>query len=331
MSPDEIATADQQTDDSRNKLGVPTTLNSTHPSDFNNIKPFNFRIYSHNVKNAGNHDLVPGELDWTERLVPLTASMRFNTMAENSIITLQEVYAFQMQDILTRLNHQEPDKWTYYARGRIDGDEMGEFVPILWQDLEWELVYSDTMWLNEQDPRSSLQGWDAVYSRIVSFVTLRHRKTKNYINVFNSHFDHIGVEAQIGSAELILKKMSELNKWPSFLCGDLNFEPNLEPYKKLTKQLVSSSELDGYKHGHSHSSVTGFKGEVLLDGGQNIDYIFAPKYANTNDAESTGDLEPKNVDLRLYQFGMLHSKFNGRYMSDHRPIVADYIVRGTRQ
>lgn len=342
MSPDEVeASVEQIEETTKSKLGVPVfgefepvTIEQPPiphiPTDFKNIKPLNFRIYSHNIKNGGDHELLPGEQEWTARLVPLAASMRFNTLVQNSIITLQEVYKYQMLDIMNELNRHEPGKWEYYGRGRIDGDEIGEFVPILWKAKEWGLVYSDTIWLNEKDPRTSVQGWDAVYVRIASFVTLKHKETNTYLNVFNSHFDHIGVEAQLGSTELILDKMKEINQWPSFFCGDLNLEPNLKPHKKLTSELVSSVELvtPYNRYGHSWSSVTGFQGQVLKEGGQNIDYIFAPKYAQSIDKETecSGNLVFDNIDLRLYQYGMLHSKFNGRYISDHRPIVADYVM-----
>lgn len=350
MSPDAIeASGEEQIEETTiNKLGVPTseqfepvTIQQPSiphiPTDFKNIKPFGFRIYSHNIKNGGNHELLSGEQEWSQRLIPLVASIRFNTLVEDSIITLQEAYKYQVLDILKELNRHEPGKWKYYGRGRIDGDEIGEFVPIFWKTNEWELIYSDTMWLNEKDPRSSLEGWDALYLRISSFITLKHKKTKNYLNIFNSHFDHIGVESQIGSSELILNKIKELNRWPSFLCGDLNLEPNSKPFKKLSQKMISSNELTTpfNKYGHSWSSVTGFEGEVLKKGGQNIDHIFAPKYATSIDKNpecnnynnNNGDqLIFDNINLQLYQFGMLHSKFNGRYMSDHRPIVADYVM-----
>lgn len=77
------------------------------------------------MKNGGYHSLVPGEQSWSDRLIPLVASIKFNTFADNSIVTLQEVYKFQMLDILKELNRHEPDKWEYYGKGRIDGEEIG--------------------------------------------------------------------------------------------------------------------------------------------------------------------------------------------------------------
>ena len=54
-----------------------------------------------------------------------------------------------------------------------------------------------------------------------------------------------------------------------------NIEPNLDPYKVLNNYLLNTANLATpfNKFGHFKSTVTGFEGEVLLDGGQNIDYI----------------------------------------------------------
>ncbi|KAG7665057.1 uncharacterized protein J8A68_001366 [[Candida] subhashii] len=294
------------------------------------IEPLRFRIYSHNIKNGGNHILVPGEQEWKARVRPIASSIRFHAQ-ENTIITLQEVYKYQMLDLLKELNEMQENEWEYYGVGRIDGNELGEFVPIIYRPKEWELVYSDTMWLNERNPRMSVEGWDATYLRIVSYVTLRHRESNNYINIFNTHFDHIGTNSQIGSANLIFQRITEINDWPSFVVGDLNSEPKHDAYKFFKQHMTDASRLTTpfNKYGHSKSSYTGFEGEVLMEGGKTIDYIFAPKYSLKIDEKSTCDsLNPNSaankIDLRLEKWAMLHSKFDGAYISDHRPLVADF-------
>lgn len=304
------------------------------------IQPMDFRIYSHNIKNGGHDVLVPGEEAWADRFAKIAASIRFNTGA-NSIVTLQECYKFQLDDLLGDLNRFSPNdspEWLAYGAGRIDGKEEGEYVPILYRTADWELALGDTIWLNEKDPQSSLAGWDAKYARIVSYVTLKNKKTGNFINVFNTHFDHFGTMARVGSAQLIASKMDKINGWPSFLSGDLNAEPSDKSYRLLASKYHDLAKLATVynSYGHLKLTVTGFGGEMLLGKGQNIDYIFAPKYAikitqkpdcdGYYDKEKEKKKDPAAVHLylQLRQFGMLHSKFNGLYMSDHRPIVADY-------
>lgn len=308
------------------------------PEDFSSseITPFAFRIYSHNVRNGGREALDPGEESWLKRYRKITGSIKFNAQM-NTVVALQEVYKFQLDDIMRDLNRYsspEDPEWEAYGVGRIDGNEVGEYVPIIFKTSEWELVFSDTIWLNEENTRMALEGWDAQYLRIVSFVTLKHT-SGNYINVFNTHFDHVGEESKQGLAHIILNRMDGINQWPSFLCGDLNTEPNEKAYHIISERYSNLAKLTTAfnKYGHSRSTVTGFEGEVLLSGGQNIDYIFAPKYTaklgETVLCDKLKDLSPAEqyLDLRLNSFGMLHSKFNGLYMSDHRPIVADFGLR----
>mmetsp|Transcript_4422 Transcript_4422/g.4881 ORF Transcript_4422/g.4881 Transcript_4422/m.4881 type:complete len:614 (+) Transcript_4422:161-2002(+) len=307
------------------------------PEKFDEIQPLNFRVYSHNVKNGGHDILVSGERTWAERVNEIASSIAFNAR-HDAIVALQEVYKFQLDNLLSELNRYSPQnqpEWAAYGAGRIDGRNIGEYVPVLYKTSEWELVFSDTMWLNEKNPRTSLEGWDAKYLRICSYVTLKHKRTENYFNVFNTHFDHVGELSRIGSASMIVQKMNEINKWPSIFCGDLNAEPTERTYQLIVEDYKDVSRLTTAfnRYGHSKSSVTGFGGEVLLQGGQNIDYIFAPGYTtkinqeDVCDAQSRPEDSPEaNLSLKLQAFAMLHSKFNGAYMSDHRPLVADFIL-----
>ena len=291
------------------------------------IKPLKFRIYSHNVKNGGHSNLVPGELQWKDRYQRIAASIKFNAQ-ENTIVALQEVYKFMLDDILFELNRYG-DEWKAYGAGRIDGEETGEFVPVIYRSKEWEVINQNTLWLNEKDEQRALEGWDAKYLRIVSYVTLCHRETNNFINIFNTHFDHEGSKARLASAKQILKHMTKINAWPSFLCGDLNSEPQEEPYEALSQYLEDLAGLvTKYNHyGHVKSSVTGFEGQVLETGGQNIDYIFAPKYTSKASTKCSKSQSQLPIHLSLLGYGMLHSKYEGTYMSDHRPIVGDFFLQ----
>lgn len=327
-----------------NGFDIPDVPATIEDKDFANVPSFftdkkienlKFRIYSHNVKNGGHQDLVEGEEPWADRFHKITSSIKLNSMV-NTVVTLQEVYRFQLDDIMADLNRFSPSdkpEWSFYGQGRIDGKDTGEFVPIIYKNDEWELVFSDTLWLNEKDPRTALEGWDAKYLRIVSMATLKHRNTGNYINIFNAHFDHVGEIARIGSAQLISKQMAQINEWPSFLMGDLNTPVTENAYTLLTDKLKDLSSLTTpFNHyGHSKSTITGFEGQYLANGGECIDYIFAPKYATKIDQKPNCNSKDesnasKYLSLKLHGFGLMHSKFDGLYMSDHRPLVADYVL-----
>lgn len=295
-------------------------------------KALKFRIYTHNVKNGGHDDLVEGEQPWESRLSQIVSSIRFNSQM-NTIVTLQEVYKFQLDDIMKSLNEYsevESSAWKSCGTGRINGDSIGEYVPILYKDSEWDLVFSDTVWLNEKDERVAYVGWDAAYLRIVTYVTLRHKETGYHLNIFNSHFDHVGPVSRIGSAKIITDKMKEINDWPSIFCGDLNSDPQDDAYGFLIRKYEDAANLvtGPSWYGHSGTTVTGFNGDVIRNGGQNIDHIFVPKDSIkvSDNLECTDSETSSKTRLRLLDFGLLHSKFGGAYMSDHRPLVADMLL-----
>ncbi|KAK6199431.1 Endonuclease/exonuclease/phosphatase [Scheffersomyces amazonensis] len=275
------------------------------------LKPFSFRIYSHNVRNGGHKVLDKGEDSWENRFRSITASIKFNCQS-NCVVALQEVYKFQLNDIMDDLNRYEPNSWAYYGVGRIDGKDIGEFVPIIYKTNEFVPVYTDSFWLNERNPRISRVGWDAQYPRIVSYGTFKHKLSQNYINVFNTHFDQVGDVAKLGSAKLVIDRMNEINDWPSFLAIDLNAEwvhksfKHIQTYYTDSKQLATPFNM----YGHEKSSVTGFEGQILIDGGRNIDYIFAPKYAiKADDKETCDKINPyeasNKISLRLDAWAML--------------------------
>lgn len=287
-----------------------------------------FRIYSHNIKNGGDHKLELGEPVWETRKTMVVASIRAH-YAPNMIIALQEAQRFQMDDILHGLNLiEEPgSQWKAYGNGRIDGKLMGEHVPLLIKEDEYEVVYDDTFWLNEKNSRRPLVGWDAKYPRSATYVTIKHKQSGTYFNIFNAHFDHKGLQARVESVQLLMDKMANVNEWPSFLCGDFNAKPNEECYKSISKLYTDVHSItSSYNwYGHPDYSVTGFRGNYLKDA-KRIDYIFAPKHT----IKALESLCLDSVDgylLQLRGYGMLHSKFGGVYMSDHRPIMADFIMK----
>lgn len=288
---------------------------------------FPVRIYSHNIKNGGAHKLVLGEPVWEKRKDLLVLSIRAH-LVPNTVIALQEAQKFQLDDIMTYLNsvEEEANKWVAYGGGRIDGRDEGEHVPILVRKNEFQVVFHDTFWLNEKDQRLPYKGWDAKYPRIATSVTLKHKESGAYLNLFNTHFDHKGEEARKGSSELLKNKMDEINQWPSFLVGDLNAKPGNEGLAVFDQGYVDAHTLaSAYNwYGHPDWSVTGFRGNYLKDA-KRIDYIWAP--ARTVKLSDKLCQDQKTTSLQLRGYGLLHSKFGGIYMSDHRPLMADFQLK----
>ncbi|ODV65114.1 hypothetical protein HYPBUDRAFT_158675 [Hyphopichia burtonii NRRL Y-1933] len=304
----------------------------------NLVDPLNLRIYTNNIrfdnKNRDSH-----EKPWSKRKQLITSSIAFNTRPGNAnVVCLQEVLHNQLEDILFNLNHGNEGEWTYYGVGRSDGLTRGEYAPILFKDQEWSVIENRTFWLSET-PDVPSRGWDAALERIVTMVTLQSRVNPLIkINFFNTHYDHKGIEARRKSSLLIIDRMTNYNDYPSFLCGDFNTQPTDEPYHILKEHGFKDSRtladsLNSYGH---WSTFTGF--DKHHEDNTIIDYIWAPYFAKNGNKPVSHELNSDIADINYYNvnlhqqynivikaFGILHSYFDF-YMSDHRPVVADYIV-----
>ncbi|GBL52455.1 hypothetical protein CAJCM15448_47290 [Candidozyma auris] len=274
------------------------------PVVFANDINMKVRLYTNNIR-YDNKNLVPGEHAWKEREPLVSESIRFHTQAGPSVVCLQEVLHNQLEDILKDLNSGNDGQWDYYGVGRTDGKQAGEYAPILFKTADWKAVDKKTYWLSPT-PDTPSKGWDAALERIVTTVVLESKHEGGQkVKVLNTHFDHKGVEARRQSAKLIMSKM-EQGPEPAFLCGDFNTEPTDEPYKLLTEGGFKDSRIQGVGYGYK-STFTDFNHDK--EANTIIDYIWADHKSHWQ----TYGVVPNYFDF---------------YMSDHRPVIADYTIGG---
>ena len=128
--------------------------------------------------------------------------------------------------------------YDYVGVGRDDGKTRGEYAAIFYRPDRLKLLGDDTFWLSETPQRISV-GWDASMERICTYAFFMDKQTGISFLVFNTHFDHIGKIARQKSAQLILKKINELNKdgWPVIVMGDFNLNDQSQPIQLLSSQL----------------------------------------------------------------------------------------------
>jgi len=264
--------------------------------------PMKLRLYTNNIR-YDNRNIGQDEHYWEERQPLVSESIRFHTQSGASVVCLQEVLYNQLNDILGNLNgHSDAKIWGYYGIGREDGKTKGEFSPIFFKNADWELVSSKTYWLSQTPDKPSI-GWDAVLERIVTEVILKSKDTGKKVKVLNTHFDHRGVTARRELVKLIMSKM-ELGPEPAFLCGDFNTQPTDEPYQILKDSGFTDSRIQGEIYGYN-TTFSGFNHNH--EDNTIIDYIWA---GNGTNWQSYG-VVPNYFDI---------------YMSDHRPVIADYLI-----
>ncbi|MBU1369502.1 MAG: endonuclease/exonuclease/phosphatase family protein [Bacteroidetes bacterium] len=213
-------------------------------------------------------------------------------------IGLQEVTKNQLDYLNLELHD-----YAFIGVGRDDGLEAGEFSPILYDTSRVIMLSNNTFWLSES-PDSVSVGWDAMLPRICTYGLFMLKANKQQLFVFNTHFDHIGEEARQKSAELILRKISEVNQenMAVVLLGDLNRRPDTK-----TIQLINNELIDGFKFADEASlkkpgTYNGFDLKSELK--NRIDYVFV-----------------KNIKVSALKHGRQKSS-EGRWLSDHLPVIA---------
>jgi len=240
---------------------------------------------------------------WPHRKDFVASMFRFH---QNDLVGTQEGLINQLEDLDEMLS-----EFTWVGVGRDAGDERGEFCAIYYRTDRFNLIEDGTFWLSETPDEPGSQGWDAALPRIVTWARLFDKKNDQAFIVFNTHFDHRGEEARRQSSKLILEKIGELaGEDPVIVMGDLNAVEEQDPYKILAEAVRGPFEIelfDGFYHskfGH-HGPTSTWNAFERIYPDRRIDYIFA------------------DPNFRIIQHGILADIRDGRFPSDHLPVVAD--------
>jgi endonuclease/exonuclease/phosphatase family metal-dependent hydrolase len=246
-------------------------------------------LMSYNVKYANEND---GENSWSKRKSHLTNQLRYY---EPDIFGVQEALVSQLTHFENELNG-----YKYVGVGR-DGKKAGEFSAIFYDASQFEVLHEDTFWLSET-PNEISQGWDAAYKRICTYAKFQEKESGKIFWVFNTHFDHVGEQARINSAQLVWDKISALNTTdlPVFLMGDFNLEPNTAPIKFLAEKMQDSKKLAQVSFG-PEGTFNGYKFNQSVT--RRIDYIFV------------------NEGIKVSKYAVLSDSKDLKYPSDHLPVI----------
>lgn len=255
------------------------------------------KLMSYNIRLDLKSD---GENWWEKRKDKVAGLMNYY---EADFIGLQEVVHNQ----LLYLRDSLPG-YAYVGVGRDDGKEAGEYSCIFYKKDKYTLVQQSTFWLSPT-PDVPSKGWDAALNRVCTYGLFKNNKTKQLFWVFNTHFDHMGKQARLESARLIVKKISELNKknYPVLVSGDFNSRPEDEPSKYMMANMQNSRSISKLVYG-TVDTWNAFKFKEKPDGC--IDYIFV-----SNDERIT-----------VSKFATITDSYDMKYPSDHFPVLATIMI-----
>lgn len=219
------------------------------------------------------------------------------------IVGMQEVLYNQMEDLKCRL-----PEFASIGVGRDDGKMLGEYAPIFYNTVRFEVIDSNTFWLSQDPERVGFIGWDGACTRIATWAKFRDRKTNTLFLFINTHFDHVGTEARRNGALLIIKQIKNIADYlPVILTGDFNVSYQSEAYKTLT--------TNDYVLKDAHKVAKEAKGPIYTfhDFGrlseekrEKIDFIFV-----------SSPIEVLKSEI------VQESKELAEYLSDHNPQIID--------
>lgn len=183
-----------------------------------------FKVMTYNIRYDTPHDSVN---QWSNRKHKVVALLKNYTP---DIFGVQEALYNQVSDIQKNLSD-----YSYIGVGRDDGKKKGEFTAIFFRTDRFTLLQQNTFWLSEKPNQPGSKSWDAAITRIATWAMLEDKQNKQRFLFINTHFDHIGEEARLRSAELLKAKASELAPdVPVVITGDFNCSREEAPYHALT-------------------------------------------------------------------------------------------------
>ena len=179
-----------------------------------------------------------------------------------------------------------------------DGSYLSESCPIFYNTQRFTLTDKGSFWLSETPERSS-RSWGAAFPRVCSYIILRETATDKPLVVFNTHLDHVSVEARIRGIDVVLEKLRQFGDLPCVLMGDLNAVENSETYRAATELFDDAK----YRTADPPTGPT-YQHWGKAPGRENIDYFLISK---------TG--------IAVQSYSILNTTFDGVYPSDHFPIA----------
>ena len=218
------------------------------------------------------------------------------------IFGMQEVLPNQKADLATAL-----PGYRLFGGGRDDGKERGEASPIGFDTRRFQFKDGGMFWLSPT-PEIPSKGWDAAYPRVVTWVRLRIRGTRQDLLAINTHWDHIGVVArQQSSAQMARWIAANARRCdPVMVFGDFNAEIDSAEMRGLTQGTLPLRDA----RAASKSAPFGPRGTFN-------DFKAAPTESRTIDHF----LIDGRIDVEGY--AVFSQVIDGQVPSDHYPVLVD--------
>jgi endonuclease/exonuclease/phosphatase family metal-dependent hydrolase len=255
----------------------------------------NIRVMSYNIRYKNSIDSING---WEYRKANVAALVKYH---KADIFGTQEGNWDQLGDLEKSL-----PEYSWYGVPRVAG-KNGEFTAIFYLKEKYALLDSGTLWFSETPHVKESKSWDAMYPRVASWCEFKDKKSGSVFFFFNTHFDHRGEIARQKSAEIIRKQIDLIaKKAPVILTGDFNSVESSIAYKTIVEggQIKDALFITETPHYGPVNTASGF---AVSDKPirARIDFVFV------------------NNKFKVLQHATITDQQEGRYYSDHLPVLAE--------
>ncbi|WP_408010346.1 endonuclease/exonuclease/phosphatase family protein [Pseudalkalibacillus sp. A8] len=261
------------------------------------------RVMTYNVRFMNN--AVPSPYNWDGRR-PLVQRVIRSHMPD--IIGTQEPLYQQVKEMASDL-----PEYDWIGLGK-EGGSKGLFMPIFYRKTRFTPLEYDHYWLSDTPETIGSRSWGNINPRMVTWVKFLDHQTNQSFYFVNTHLDHISEESRQKSTTLILKKLKEFDPaLPILMMGDFNVGPDSVVHQKLTKEgpLVDLWQVAERRINEGLGTFNAFRDPTGGGPKDRIDWILS------------------KGKVTVHEIGILDEREDGRFPSDHYPVIADLTLHFT--
>ena len=254
------------------------------------------RIMSYNVRYASDD----GPHAWSDRRPSARAMLE---AFEPDIIGMQEALFRQVKDF-----QSDHPAFAWVGTGR-EGGSAGEFMAVFYRRARLEPLAFGHYWLSDTPDQIASITWGNACHRMVTWVTFRDQATDQRFHLINTHLDHRSAASREKSAALIVRRSAQLDpRLPTVLVGDFNVA---DATSSVYQTFLDAGFQDTWHLSPStpeeRDTFHGYTPDPLKDRGRRIDWILA------------------RGGVQVTHTRIVDGQFEGRYPSDHFPVLADCV------
>jgi endonuclease/exonuclease/phosphatase family metal-dependent hydrolase len=248
------------------------------------------RVMTFNVRTGIAND---GPNDWDHR-----RDIMVDTIREQhpDLLGTQELNKFQGDYIVSKL-----PQYVWFGAGRR-GDDGDEHMGVFYRTARLRVIESGNFWLSNTPDKPGSITWGNPYPRMVTWALFEQKADGRRFYYFNTHFPYReqDEQARTKSAQEILARLQALPKnFPIIVTGDFNSSPD-KPDHALLVGTLHDAWIDASRHSGPDKTFHNFTG--VPD--QRIDWILYRGFRG---------LIAQTITTQQ----------NGRYPSDHFPVIAE--------